>query len=296
MNLERMRERSEALQIPTKNLIHGYVMEEVANLITQTAEGEQLWLENGGILGAKQYGQRMEQHLYYSYTGKHITRLVLSLLVELQRLATLGVKAFGQEREELFEVEGMPREGANERSATLELTIRSEHMYVPVQITIHPIQGEELFPTKRILPSVMGDGRELILYEMPPEEIIIHHVQQMFTYMELVNEMELYLELYEILNKTTVEGRALYRKMRQMQEEQHLAIDEKKWSLWKEYHDYIYMKRKWKVLLRRQKLLSPSWEEVHEKLSFFIEPIWMAIAKEEAFFGDWMPELGRFLD
>ena len=296
MDLERMRQRSEELNIPTKALIHGYVMEELANLVSQTAEAEQLWLENGSILGVNQYGKRMENHLYYCYTGKHITRLVLSLLVELQRLATLGVKAFGQDREELFEVEGMPKDGANERSATLELTIRSENMYVPVLITLRPISGEDMYPKQRRLESVMGDGRELTIYEMPTEEIITNHIQKMFTYMELLNEMEVYLDLYETIRNTSVEGRTIYRKLMELQEENRLAIDEKKWTLWKEYHDYIYMKRKWKVLLRRQKLLSPSWEETHEILSNFIEPLWKALEKKEAFFGDWMPELGRFLD
>jgi hypothetical protein len=296
MDLERMRQRSEELNIPTKALIHGYVMEELANLVSQTAEAEQLWLENGSFLGVNQYGKRMENHLYYCYTGKHITRLVLSLLVELQRLATLGVKAFGQDREELFEVEGMPKDGANERSATLELTIRSENMYVPVLITLRPISGEDLYPKQRRLESVMGDGRELTIYEMPSEEIITNHIQKMFTYMELLNEMEVYLDLYETIRNTSVEGRTIYRKLMELQEENRLAIDEKKWTLWKEYHDYIYMKRKWKVLLRRQKLLSPTWEETHEILSNFIEPLWKALEKKEAFFGDWMPELGRFLD
>ncbi|MBQ1640552.1 MAG: hypothetical protein II571_02530 [Lachnospiraceae bacterium] len=296
MELERMRQRADELNIPVKNLIHGYVMEELANLMTQTAEGEQLWLENANILGQEQYGKRIENHLYYCFSGKHITRLVLSLLVELQRLATLGVKAFGKEQEELFTVEGMPREGASERGATMELTIRAENMYVPVLITIHPVSGEELYPRLQTIPSVMNDGRQLKFYEMPTEELVVSRIQSIFTYMELINEMEIYLDLYEAITEHPVEGRSVYRKLLELKEQQRLAIDEKKWKLWQEYGDYSYMKRKWKVLLRRQKILSPSWEELQKVLSCFVEPIWTAIAKEEAFFGDWMPELGRFLD
>lgn len=296
MDFEKVKQRSEALQIPTKNLIHGYVMEELANLVTQTAESEELWLENGSILGQQQYGKRMENHLVYCYSGKHITRLVLSLLVELQRLATLGVKAFGQEREELFEVEGMPRDGASERGATLELTIRGENLYVPVLLTILPVTAEGLYPKKRVFSSVLNEEREITIYEMPAEELVLNHIQQIFTYMELLNEMEIYLDLYEILCQASVEGRGIYRKLLELKEEGKLTIDQKKWKLWQEYHDYIYMKRKWKVLLRRQKLLSPSWEEVHNLLSQFVEPLWNALEKDEAFFGDWMPELGRFLD
>ncbi|MBP5266078.1 MAG: hypothetical protein J6Z06_04570 [Lachnospiraceae bacterium] len=296
MELERMRGRAEELNLPVKNLIHGYVMEELANLMMQTGEGGQLWLENGNILGEAQYGKRMENHLYYCYSGKHITRLVLSLLVELQRLATLGVKAFGREQEELFTVEGMPKEGASERGATMELSIRAENMYVPVQITIHPVSTEELYPKKRTIPSIMGDGREITFLELPTEELVVSRIQNIFTYMELQNEMEIYLDLYEAITRNPVEGRSVYRKLLELKEENRLAIDEKKWKLWQEYGDYSYMKRKWKVLLRRQKILSPSWEELQNTLSQFVEPIWNAIEKEEAFFGDWMPELGRFLD
>ena len=296
MDLERMRKRCDELHIPMKNLIHGYAMEELANLVTQTSAGEQLWLENSSILGQQQYSQRIENHLYYCYNGKHITRLVLSLLVELQRLATLGVKAFGQEREELFEVEGMPQQGASERSATLELTIQTKEMYVPVLITIRPINQDGLFPIEQQLPSIMGDGRQITFYKMPTEAFVVMQMQEIFTYMELQNRMEVFLELYDTLHHVPVEGRAVYRNLQELKEQDALRIDEAKWKLWMEYSDYIYMKRKWKVLLRRQKIVSPSWEEVHELLSNFLKPIWNAIETDTAFFGDWMPELGRFLE
>ena len=296
MNLEHMRKRSDELNIPMKNLLHGYAMEELVNLVTQTSAGEQLWLENGSILGEQQYRQRMENHLYYCYNGKHITRLVLSLLVELQRLATLGVKAFGQEREELFEVEGMPQSGASERSATLELTIRTDQMYVPVLLTIRPVSGEELFPKERSIPSLMGDDRQITFLEMPTEDYLVDQIQQIFTYMELQNRMEVFLDFYDTIRNSPVEGRTVYRKLLEKKEAGTLQLDGAKWKLWMEYSDYIYMKRKWKVLLRRQKIMSPSWEETHKLLSNFIEPIWKAIENEMAFFGDWMPELGRFLE
>ena len=61
------------------------------------------------------------------------------------------------------------------------------------------------------------------------------------------------------------------------------------------YRDYTYMKKKWKVFLRSIKEKEPQWEAVIERFLCFFEPIWQAVIEDLVFFGDWMPELNRFL-
>ena len=55
------------------------------------------------------------------------------------------------------------------------------------------------------------------------------------------------------------------------------------------------MKKKWKVFLRSIKEKEPQWEMVIERFLCFFEPIWQAVIEDFVFFGDWMPELNRFL-
>ena len=40
----------------------------------------------------------------------------------------------------------------------------------------------------------------------------------------------------------------------------------------------------------------PEWKDLSKKVFRFFLPIWNASARDEIFFGDWMPELGRYLD
>ena len=57
-----------------------------------------------------------------------------------------------------------------------------------------------------------------------------------------------------------------------------------------------YMEKKWKSLLRKEKKKEPTWQEVHGLICRFLEPIWEKLMEDQIFFGDWMPQLGRFLD
>ena len=61
------------------------------------------------------------------------------------------------------------------------------------------------------------------------------------------------------------------------------------------YREYAYMKRKWKAFLRSIHSKEPSWTVTMDRFLQFFGPIWKAIVEDTVFFGDWMPELGRFL-
>ena len=56
------------------------------------------------------------------------------------------------------------------------------------------------------------------------------------------------------------------------------------------------MKKRWKVLLRRQRIKKPTWEDAHRVLSAFILPVWKMMEDDMVFIGDWMPTLERFLE
>ena len=56
------------------------------------------------------------------------------------------------------------------------------------------------------------------------------------------------------------------------------------------------MKRRWKSQSKRTMELYPQWKEVIELLTTFLTPVFEGVLKDEVFLGDWMPELGRYLD
>ena len=59
--------------------------------------------------------------------------------------------------------------------------------------------------------------------------------------------------------------------------------------------DAVKGKKKWKAFLRSAGSREPVWEQAVDRFLKFFGPIWRAVADDAVFFGDWMPELNRFL-
>lgn len=114
--------------------------------------------------------------------------------------------------------------------------------------------------------------------------------------MELVEDMGVFVELYDLLQTETVDGMAISRRLIEICEDEDFVPDE---ARVKKIHSWSvdrFMEQKWEKYLRRQKDLSLSWFKVIEKLSTFIVPIGLSMAAGQPFIGDWMPEIGRFLE
>ena len=104
------------------------------------------------------------------------------------------------------------------------------------------------------------------------------------------------VELYQMLQKETVDGMAVSRRLIEICEDEDFIPDE---ARVKKIHGWSmnrFMEQKWEKYLRRQKNLSLSWFNVIDKLSTFIIPIGLSMAEGKPFIGDWMPEIGRFLE
>ena len=64
------------------------------------------------------------------------------------------------------------------------------------------------------------------------------------------------------------------------------------------YRDYPYMKKRWEKFCRHSAIAGTEtlkWEKEMECFHHFLGDMWEAVCRDEVFFGDWMPELARFL-
>ena len=75
---------------------------------------------------------------------------------------------------------------------------------------------------------------------------------------------------------------------------QGIVLDRKRIELFKIYKTYTYMKKRFKSYVRRKS--DVDWEEAFKRISEFLVPMMDAIVEQQIFFGDWMPNLGRYLD
>lgn len=286
MNSKAIKMKSEELDIPFANILSGYAIEVAVAMISASSYGDELWLCNYKDLGIDVYKKKPSLALSYKYQGKK------ELVDFCQQLCSDLVKKYEEEGFTIKEQESGPAE----KGIRISLELLLEDMYVPLVVDVEKILTSHLFPREETLRLLMENNKAVTLKLYPIEQMAALHLAEIIKQLELINQMEHYMELYDILKKYPIEGRKVKDEMVRLCEEMKIFTDEKAYSLWVTYYDYTYMKKKWKVLLRQQKREEPTWQEAFLLIKKFFEPIWQAVCREEVFFGDWMPEIERFLE
>ena len=180
-------------------------------------------------------------------------------------------------------------------------------MYVPLEVKIEPVtdffkdkktdfeeeEPEDFSREKTTYDFFDPEIQEIDVRVYPKEYQAADYICEILEKLELINDMDIYLYLYRLLGTTKFEDRDIYD---ETEAEKKSELSWHSFEVFKSYVKNSHMKKKWKVLLRRHRIKAPGWEETMEVLIRFIEPIWAALTKGELFFGDWMPELGRYLE
>ena len=175
------------------------------------------------------------------------------------------------------------------------LQIHKEPYRIPFELHLIPFPGHEVFPQKK--SGTMIGTQENFTYQMfPPEEYLSLAFYEIIKDLELIKDMSWYKEVYEVLCKEPVDGRKVWENMNRLTREYPIPSFEKRLDTFSSYKDYGYMKRRWKSQSKRMMEPYPQWKEVIELLTAFFAPIFEGVLKDEVFLGDWMPELGRYLD
>ena len=114
--------------------------------------------------------------------------------------------------------------------------------------------------------------------------------------MELLPDMSVYDKVYGILKTEPVDGRHIQELLGEHCKKQQLLPEESRMKEILSYRDYSYMRKRWEKYLRHRKRKEPAWTEVMQVLEQFLPQMWSTLCRDEIFFGDWMPDLQRFLD
>ena len=178
---------------------------------------------------------------------------------------------------------------------TIRLRTEREGVYVPLTLHILNIQGERMRPESLVMNLCFAPGQKLGYFRYPAEKRAATLVFHIMNELELISEMEPYLYLYELLRECAMDGRDAGEELRSRLHDSGLVADERHRQIFESYRYSRYMIKRWKVLMRRQRISSPSWEDVHKAVSGFILPVWEALESDTVFMGDWMPDLERFL-
>ncbi len=283
INRLQIKEKSEQLNIPFKNLLSAVVAEIIIELLAEGQYCNELYLCNGNEFNTEVYKDLCISNIYYEYAKELDEKMAVlymrDILKEIMAKAAL----------EAFIVNGTVDESG------IKLKITVDEMYIPLNIYFrkHRAANE---PEKLQIKLTAYENRVVDVLTNPKEEELVKNLAEIIEKLELINDMDQYYLAYEILTTYPVNGRKVKVSLVKLLEEKKINIDHSRIEMLKSYGDYTYMKKKWKVKLRQKKKSEPQWSDVHLCLMNFLGPIWEAMEANLVFLGDWMPQLKRFLD
>lgn len=283
INKGNIKEKSEQLNIPFKNLLSAAVCEIVIELLANGKYCNELYLCNSAEFKSEVYKDLCISNIYYEYVRDLDDKMAILYMRDILK----EIMAKGA-------LEGMAVNGSvGETGISLKITV--DDMYIPINLYFKK-HGASHEPEKISLELIAYGNRKVDVLINPKEEELSKHLLEIIDKLELINNMDHYYDAYEILTSNPVNGRKVKDRLTELVKEKGITIDDSRLNMLKSYGDYTYMKRKWKVELRQKKKSEPQWSDVNNCLMNFLSPIWDAMEKNMVFLGDWMPQLKRFLD
>ena len=280
LNPKLIKIKSKELDIPFDNLLIGCCLEELVVFISENSKDE-LWIINDRTLGLGSYKRGISDMLITAYSGDkdlEVFMRELSLSV-VSYFVSLDVKVKTE----------FPTDNH------IRFTLYIQNMKVPVVLVVQYAGELDTFPREKSLMLSLENAKPVHYMAYPPEEKMAILSYDILDKLELLGDMREYIDLYDILKNETVEGRKVKESLREKCEGKS-GFDMARLETLQGYGDYTYMKKKWKRVRRATKRSDLEWEEVHGLIMKFLTPIYKAMIDDEVFFGDWIPDIARFLD
>lgn len=285
--IDAIKEKGEELEIPFGNLAAAFVVEKFLIRLSESGMAERFWLKNPENIGLEFYKRRLINGISFFY-------------------CSTGDKSFRMQIEEIAETLFAPEKSSGiiwsykiteeKRWCVIAVTAVLEQMQIPFQIKVEPLKQEKTEPIETVLQLSICSDDKISFFAYPPEYRAADAVFVMMDKLELINDMSVYEKLYDILRHEALDGRKLQFWISKKCKKHGLAVTEQRLTMLLGYRDYAYMKKKWRSYLKRENKKEPEWEKVMERLEQFIAPVWNMMCRDLIFIGDWMPELGRFLE
>ena len=293
-----LKAKSEELGIPFSNLLAGYVLEELMYLIANSPFSLFLWLKNSEVLGIEQYRKKNILTLEFGYVTDKMAMKKEGVVPGQELSLKMGyvMLAYILKKDRVPEISWKGRAGMKGDAVELEITGELEEMTVPIHIRITKLKEEGLVPVRSDFPLFMQNGRRIPYLAYPVESVLAENLYSIMKQMELIPKMQAYDVVYEILTTDAVDGRHIREMLAHYCEQDGLVPEEDRADSVLSYRTYTYMRKRWEKYLRHCKRKEPSWDEIMTVLAEFLPRIWRGLCRDEVILGDWMPDLGRFLD
>lgn len=288
LNDKFIRQRSEELQIPYENLFVASVLEEIVQKISNSDYAQNFWMKNSENLNLENYRKKVDLSLsfyvkdsnQFHYKKADIGKLFAELFRNYKKEAIYWNYHITTDLNKIY----------------IDVVATLSSLKVPVKIKLEPVIQENLTAYSKDIQLFSNNNQKIKIYCYPSEYVITEKFLEIIKKLELLNDMSCYLAIYEILKKDILSGRRVWELLQEGCAKEKIAIDEKRFQLLLSYRTSKYMEKKWKACLRHEKRKQPQWNAVLDVMERFFGVIWDHMCRNVVYLGDWMPELGRYID
>ncbi len=321
-----MDKESEVYQFPEMNLIAGSGAEKIIQKIYDSSLRAKLLLKNDKFLNREWYQEHLVNYLEFFVSEEEFAETA----EELEGLFFIEGAEWEQE-EPQNDIEQMEKEPQNapqqelqvvlyrklsekwqwgSKNTRIRLKILEWPFQIPFELELIPYAGTAVQITEKTLED--SASQEKIIYHMfSQEEYLSRSFYKIVEELELITPMSWYKDGYDILTTQMISGRKVSESFGQLFLENAIPGLKERLEIVDSFQDYKYMEKRWENYMGRFWTKSlplcdgdeiepesgePNWQQVIQLFVRFFTPIFDVALKNELFIGDWMPQIGRYLD
>lgn len=294
----RLKSKEEA--VPFENLIARIVLEEILRKIYGSEYADIFLLKNSVEIingGCKNRAGRtvsfcMWETKNFLYKKSEIGCIFAKLFQNIKKDSVYWNYSITEVKQK--NISGKPGAGSG-FLANMTATVFS--IQVPVEIRMEKC-GEDCGACVEkeiaLLAAVKEEKLKINCY--PGEAAAAEKFLNIIYKLELISDLSDYMQLYQILRSEILSGRKMSELLIDGCKTYGIEIKQKRMDILLSYEKNSYMIKKWKLYLRHEKLKEPDWKDIMETIESFFKIIWDSLCQNVIYLGDWMPELGRFID
>lgn len=288
LNESFIRQRSEELRIPFENLLAASVLEEIVQRMMESEYAENFWMKNSSKLSLENYRKKVDLKLSFFIKESQ------KFHYKKTEVGNVFAHFFRNVKKDV--VHWNYNVWMDWGIIYIDVTATISSIKVPVQIKLEHLIDDNVKPNKKDLKLFSNNNRKIQVNCYPSEYIIVEKFLDIVEKLELMNQMSCYMDIYDILKRESLNGRKVWELLMEGCKEHGIEVTKQRFELLCSYRTNAFMKKKWKAYLRHEKKKVPSWEEVMQVVEKFFSVIWENMCHNFIYLGDWMPELGRFID
>ncbi len=297
MPAKELKKKSVTLGIPFADLLWGFLLEDFLCRVYESDFKDVLLLAGKTAVGVENYAKSNKERLEFYYLESE-RKIPAGKLVPGQKLSAELLEALAQKLFPTAADEDIEWTAACVKAKDYyewKLTGSYFEMQAPLSVRFIPTSGKNIYSHRWGLVPFM-DGRrpvELIVYA--PENQLSQYFYEIMDKLELISDMQAYDAVNQILKNEPVSGRHIMEEMEELSAKEPGILRESRMAQIAGYRDYVYMKKRWEQYQKAKGAAKEPWNDVIDRFTAFAAPVWRALCRNEIFFDDWMPELGRYL-